>query len=329
MIHFPKGMALTSTISALVLGAAFMAGCTISTTPVDPSLTPDAAVPVETDGGAGGDSAVSPVVTGGCDYAEPNDTRETASPIQLNTLYKSLCVSSPDHSDELDFFEVTAPAADLAGGVIEVQLSSVKNGGLGEIIVTSSLDNGVVFDGYTTDEGANVSGWFTATPGAKYKVRISRFGGAGKRFEYDLFAKYTAIKDTFEPNNKKEDAKSIAVNTTIEGTSAAHSANADLAVGDDADWYKVNLAAGAATIKMSNVASDHLCDVQLFDAAGDKVGEKYETTPGADCTLAVADLAGGSYYVQLNKFGGLPIRAAANKPVAAFVLQSYKLIAQQ
>ena len=325
MKHFPKGLQISSTISAIVLGAAFVAGCTIATTPADPLPTPSPTPTTTVDGG----SEAGPIVGSGCDFGEPNDIREQAKAIDLNASYTSLCVSNPDHADELDFFEITAPASDLAGGVVEVLLSNVKSGGLAEIIVTSVADNGVIFDAYTTDAGANVSGWLSVSPGAKYRIRVSRFGGAGDRFAYDLSTKYTAIKDAFEPNNKKEDAKSISVNAPIEASAAAHSAKAELEPGDDDDWYKVTLAAGVATIKMTNNGSDHLCDMQLLDAAGQKVDERYTTTPGADCVMDARELKGGSYFLRLNTFGGHPIRGEANKPVAPYVLQSYKLEVQQ
>jgi hypothetical protein len=322
MVHLPKSLRVT-VCSALVVGTALVAGCTIESTPATPG-TPDAATP-GTDAGAAETSS-----GGGCDFAEPNDVREQAKAIELNHLYPGLCVSNDDGADELDFFEVTAPAADKAGGLIEVQMTNVQNEGLGEIIVTSSIDNIVIFDSYKVDVGANVSGWFTASPGAKYRIQVNRFGGAGKRFAYDLFAKYTAINDTFEPNNKKDDAKPIEVNKPVQGTFAAHSPMGDLIVGDDQDWFKVTLGAGTATIKVTNVASDYLCDVQLFDAGGQKVDEKYEITAGADCVLDAKDLAGGSYTVELSRFGGLPIRGeGGNKPPAAFVLQSYTLAVQQ
>jgi hypothetical protein len=244
-------------------------------------------------------------------------------------MYSGLCVSNPDKTDELDFFEITAPATDIAGGIVEVQLSNVQNGGLAEIIVTASADNTVIFDSYQMDPGASTAGWLSVSPGAKYRIQVNRFAGAGDRFAYDLFAKYTPVTDTYEPNNKKEDAKPIALNTQIEASLAASSANGDLAVGDDADWFKVTLAAGTATIKMTNVASDYLCDVQLFDAAGEAVNEKYEMTPGADCVLNAAELAGGAYTINVHHFAGLPRRGDANTPVAAFMTQSYKLEVQQ
>jgi hypothetical protein len=334
MNHNSKSLNVLSTLSVIALGAAFVAGCTITTTPSSdagsaPSTTPPVVTPPGADAGDGG-SAISPVVVAaGCSFGEPNDNRDQAKAIDLGTTYTGLCVSNPDHTDELDFFEITAPSSDAAGGVVEVSVSNVKDRGLAEIIVTSAADNVVIFDSYTTDPGASTAGWLSVTPGAKYRVQINRFGGAGDRFTYDLSTKYTAINDTFEPNNKKEDAKAITLNTPIHATSAAHSANGNLQVGDDADWYKVTIAAGTASIKMTNVASDYLCDVQLFDASGEKVAEQYETTKGADCILPATDLKGGSYYVLLNTFGGLPLRGDAHTPVASFMLQQYKLEVQQ
>jgi hypothetical protein len=320
-----KGTRYASTLSALVLAAsaALVVGCTITTTPADPIPAPTPPSTTE-DGGMDGAASAS-----GCDFGEPNDTREQAKVIALGTAYTGLCVSNPDHTDELDFFEFTAPSSDLAGGVVEVQLTNVKNGGLAEIIVTAVANNGVVFDSYQTDPGANTSGWLSVAPGAKYRIQVNRFGGAGDRFAYDLLAKYTAITDTFEPNNKKEDAKVIALNTPIVATAAAHSANAELSAGDDQDWFKVSLGAGIAKIKMTNVAADYMCDVELLNDAGESVGEKYQVDRGADCVLDAQDLKAGSYFVKLHAFSGLPIRGDANKPVAAFMLQSYTLEVQQ
>lgn len=320
MNHFITGLQVSSILSALVLGGAVAAGCTVTTTGSD---TPDASsTPVPTaDGGA----SDAPTTGSGCDFGEPNDTRETATAISLDQTYAKLCVSNPDRSDELDFYEITAPLTDLAGGYAELKISNVQNGGLADMIVTSSSDNDVVFENYSTDQGANVSGWLTLTPGAKYRIQVNRFGGAGDRFTYDLSTKYTAIKDAYEPNDKKEDAKPIALNTAIMASAAAHSARAELQAGDDQDWFKLTLAAGTATIKVSSVASDYKCDAELFDATGSKVGERYQTTPGADCILPVTDLVGGQYFLQLHNFSGLPIRGAGGKPVAAFVAQQYKL----
>jgi hypothetical protein len=310
-------------IALFALGAACAVGCTITTTDPAP-VTPVTPVTGQ-DGGAEAGADLG----AGCDFAEPNDTREQAKPIDLDKAYAGLCVSNPEGPDELDFFEITAPVTDLAGGYVEVQLSNVKNGGLGEIIVTSSLDNGVIFDSYTTDPGANVSGWLTVTPGAKYRIQVNRFGGRGERFAYDLRAKYTPIADAFEPNNTKEDAKAIEVGKGIQASAAAHSAKTEVTETDEADFYKVTLAAGAATVKMSSVPADFMCDVELLDAAGVRVAEKYQTDKGADCTLDATNLVGGSYLVKVHAFGGVPVRGATGSEVPAFVRLPYALAVTQ
>ena len=94
---------------------------------------------------------------------------------------------------------------------------------------------------------------------------------------------------------------------------------------DEADFYKVTLAAGAATIKMSTVPADFMCDVELLDSAGESVAEKYQTDKGADCTINATDLVGGSYFVKVHEFGGVQARGATGSEVQAYVRQAYKL----
>ena len=77
--QFITGLQVSSTLSALVLGGAVAAGCTVTTTGSD---TPDASsTPVPTaDGGA----SDAPTTGSGCDFGEPNDTREMATAISLD-----------------------------------------------------------------------------------------------------------------------------------------------------------------------------------------------------------------------------------------------------
>ncbi len=322
MMKSEKTSALPSLLGALALAGVCAVGCTINEVdPATPTGTPDGGSSSAADAGDGRTTTGG----GGCDFGEPNDTREQAKAIDVNTSYKGLCVSNPTGPDELDFFVFTAPASDNAGGFVEVTVSNVQNQGIAEIIVTSVEDNGVIFDSYTTDAGANVTGWLTVTPGAKYRIQVNRFGGKGDRFAYDLVAKYTAIVDTFEPNDTKEQAKAIEVKKPISASAAVSSAKTDATEDDDADFYKVTLGAGAASVKMTQVPADYMCDVELIDAAGERVGEKYQTDKGADCVLDVVDLAGGSYFVKVHTFGGVSDRGGPGAEVPAYVRQQYSL----
>jgi hypothetical protein len=307
-------------LSALLLAAAIATGCTVTSN----GSGADAGTGDGDGGASGADGGLDPAT---CGFGEPNDTREQGTPIEVNKSYAG-CVSSPDGQDLLDFYEFTAPS-DAAGGYVEVTVSNVGATGLAELIVTSSADNDLIFDAYTTDSGASVKGWLTVAPGAKYRARVSRFAGAGPRFSYSLEAKYTKIQDAFEPNNDKASAKPLTLGTAIQASAAAVSANTALATGDDQDWYKVTLAAGTATVKLENSPADYLCDVELIDDAGTGVAEKYTTDKGANCQVDAMSLTGGTYYVKVHSFGGLPIRGAANTAPAAFVTGQYTLTVSQ
>jgi len=305
-----------SIIGSSVLFSMLLAvGCTVSTTP---------ATKADPGADAGTDSGVDPA---SCGFGEPNDAREQATPIDVNKSYSG-CVSSDDGTDALDFYELTAPM-DAAGGYVEVSVSGVGAQGLSELIATSSTDNDVLFDAYTTDEGASVKGWFTVAPGAKYRLSVGRFGGAGARFSYSVTAKYTKITDTFESNNTKADAKPISLNTPIQASPAAVSANTKLADTDDQDWYKVTLGAGNATVKLSDSPADHLCDVELIDDNGNRVGENYTTDKGANCQVDAMGLVGGTYYVNAHSFAGPPVRSGGNSAPPTNVTGQYTLVVTQ
>lgn len=307
--------------SSVLVTVLLAAGCHL--TPL-PATDGDGGADAAVTGSDGGDGGVDPAT---CDLGEPNDTREQSTAIDLDHSYAG-CVSANDGTDLLDFYELTAPM-DAAGGYVEVTVSGVGTQGLAELIVTSSTDNDVLFDAYTTVNGASVKGWLTVAPGAKYRVRVSRFAGAGPRFAYSLDAKYTKISDTFEPNNGKADAKPISLNMPIQASAAAVSPSTALAGADAEDWFKVTLAAGNATVKLSNSPSDHLCDVELIDDSGQRVGENYTTTNGANCQIDATALVGGTYYVNAHTFAGVPVRAAPNAAPPALITAQYTLVVMQ
>lgn len=306
---------LTS-MAALLLGlAAVTAACGSD----DSNNTPanqDAGADVGSDGA---------VVGNGCNFGEPNNTRETATTIELNTLYKSVCVSGA--GDTADFYEITAPN-DAAGGLVELQLSNVSTNGLPQVAVIASSDNGSVFSHYTTDEGSNLNLWFTVAAGAKYKLKVDRFAGDEPRYTYDLNLKYTKINDSFEPNDVKADAKDIVVGTPIQASASGNGPNGgDLPSKAYEDWYKVALGAGASVVTMSNVPADYLCKVTVLDPAGNEVGQNYSTTEGANCKVTLeATAAAGTYYVNVQPFALSPARANYGTTVPDSQTKQYTLL---
>jgi hypothetical protein len=258
--------------------------------------------PGPADGGMGMDS---------CGVGEPNDVREQATVVALPSATRGACVGGS--VDTSDFYEVLAPM-DAAGGVVRVAVTNVGADGLPELTVTAAEDNGAIVNAYTTDRGASIEGWFAVAPGARYRVRVEPFAGAA-RFRYDFNVTYTALNDAFEPNNARTAARPITVGTPIQASAGIVTPRSMAVAADAEDWYRVTLAAGAASVRVTNVPADFLCDVSVFDAAGMSLGERYTTTPGANCELTLMAVPAGEVTIKLEPFsGGAPLGAGGPTP---------------
>jgi len=273
-------------------------------------------------GGAGG--------AGTCTFGEPNNTRETATPVNLNQAYTGLCVGSATTpaTDPTDFYEFTAPATDLAGGYVQVQVRNVTAQNT-EFQAYAVSDNATVLDAYTTDPGANLDGWFTVAPGQKYRVQVHMFSGESPQFTYDVQFKYTAIVDAYEPNNARETAKPITVGTPIMASPAVAAAGGDIADTEKADWYAVTLAAGTAKVVASNVPADTTCDIIVYAPDGSVVDEAYSTDLGANCKLDLKDLVAGAYKIKFERFAGAPKRSDDTATPPQYVTGQYTLAVTQ
>ena len=101
-MNYTKNSERFPTLHAIVLGAAFMAGCTITTAPEgdkSKSAAPTPSGPPDSASKAGS----APSVAAGCAFGEPNNTREQATPIDLNRGYTGLCIASLAQGEDLDF----------------------------------------------------------------------------------------------------------------------------------------------------------------------------------------------------------------------------------
>ena len=310
------------TLSILV-ASALAAGCTVTNTSSpdggalpDAAGTPDAAGSTTDDAGTATDAAGSTTdaanadastgdaaTAGGCSFGEPNDTRETATPVDVNRPYTRLCLSNADGTtDPSDFYLVTAPN-DVAGGYVTFTISNVGTTGNIEALATAVADGVQMVDVTGSNDGATVTGWFTVSPGAQYRLEVKRYPGAGETFDYDLELAYTKINDTYEPNNTRADAKTIALTNPVQASAAAFSANGALAASDGDDWYQVTLAAGAATVKLTNAPADFTCDMQLFDSTNAAVANEVSGSgAGANCEIDATNVAAGVYTLDVRSY---------------------------
>lgn len=303
---------------AVALSLVAIAACSVSTTSSPtPTPTPTPTPPAAGDGGAdgGGD---------GCGVDEPNDTRETAKVVDLDASYPARCVGG---ADEHDFFEFTAPAADLAGGYVQVQLRNVVNGWINYRAYAVD-DNGLIVEGHGSDEGANADGFFTVAPGKKYRVDVSAYVGS-TTIRYDVELKYTKLDDAFEPNDTPGAAKPITVGTPIQASAAPAAARAAATEEEQHDWYKLTLAAGTGTVRVTNVPSDFWLKVNVFDSSNSKVAEAQGSDEGANVEVNLNGLVAGEYSIQVEPYVGGGVRAGDGAAVPPRIGGQYTLAVTQ
>ena len=250
--------------------------------------------------GAGGALGLCPL-----NEPEPNDTRDTPTPYVLGSTVVA-CIGS---DLDVDMYAFTAPATDPAGGYVVLSFSQVGVTGALDVQLDSATDNSKIGEIYKVNEGTSINGYLAVAPGHTYRIAVSQFTYTKVPFRYTMTATYTATADFFEPNDTKATAKPIGVGTAINAYQSAGYVT-DTYSGDSfADWYSVVLAAGPPTIKFIPVPTDIPGDLSLFDPAGEKVGEMYTLTQGADVTLMADVAVAGTYTISLVPFGGGPLPA--------------------
>lgn len=301
--------------AASTLFALAAAACTISTSSSSPTPAADGGVTTGDAGGTSGDG-------GSCGVGEPNNTRETSTAIELGAPTTGQCIGGA--ADPIDFFEFTAPA-DNAGGYVQVQLRNVT--GWTSIEAFAAADNGKILATQGSDVGANVDGYFTVAPGAKYRVAVLPYQSGDLVTKYDLTLVYTKIVDTFEPNNTRETAKPITKGTPITASPAIPAVAEVPTDAEGDDWYSLDLAGGATTVTLSNVPSEFWAGVELRNAGGDVIAQKPGSDKGASITLEVpaGDVTPGSYRVRVYPYQSGGFRSQAGAEVSTAITGQYTL----
>jgi hypothetical protein len=236
---------------------------------------------------------------------EPNDTRDTASTVPLNTD-ATFCLGVGD----VDFVSFTTPAGDLGGGTVQLQFSQVATTLSIDVEVTSASDNGPVTADYNTTDGANLTVWFSAKPGTTFRANIKNFAGdVSAASRYNLNVVYTAVSDTFEPNDTRDTAKPLTLGAAANAFFVGgYSTGTPPGAAYD-DWYSVPLVAGRAVrVQLSNVATTWRPYVEVYAPDNSEFDSKYVTTDGQSIDQTSADLVtvAGMYKVRVYSFAGYP-----------------------
>lgn len=282
----------------------------------------------------GGSTTDAGTMIGPCgvvNEVEPNETRDTAAAYTFGTSINGCLDVKANPADE-DWYEMTAPS-DMTGGFVQVKLTNVGNGTI-QGTVYAVADNGEIRNEYSSGDGANLSLFFSAKAGAKYRVAIENIFAADAPYKYTMQTTYTKVNDAYEPNDTRAEAKAMTLGTPVNGTLFAGYSNGS-APGDDdyADWFSVTLAANKAVqVKLENVPTSLNGHLVLYDNGGTEIAGLYSANEGASVTLDVtADKipTAGTYYVLAKKIFVTGDAAGKGDTLPTHFTSQYKLTVTQ
>lgn len=300
-------------LPVLLLAPLFSQACTISSTANNPDAgitnNPDASTPNNPDGGT-------------CDLS--NHTRETASPIMLGTAY-SACLAENDKN----FYSFTAPA-DAEGGYVVADITNVSVAGFvsGHFFTTS--DNGEILNAQPANAGAALKLYVAVASGVTYTFLADHYAG-GPAFTYDMKLTYTKNVDPSAGAKTKATAAQLVLGTASSGLFMAGYKAATIPDADYERYFKIDLSAGPATVKLENVASDVLSQFQVIDSANTIVATVTASNAGANppSTPPVTIPAIGTYYIVPGLYAGGRLKAAGQGAVPDSFTHKYTVTVTQ
>jgi hypothetical protein len=251
-----------------------------------------------------------------------NDDPAHASLLPLNTAYPGCIQTAAD----LDYYLVTVPATSVQGGWLTITASGVSTGlRLDNVLSTAADDTQLVFQN-APNFGAGASVYVAGKNGTQFLVLIEGISQNSGTGSYTITATYLDDPEAGEPNNLRSQATPLTVGTPVAGKFFAGFVTGALPTTTDwEDWFSVPLAAGAYTIKLTNVAADIVPSLTLYDPSGAQIGNTFSTTPGADVTLTQTITTAGTYYVVTLPYSTLPTLFGVGTTLPMWGTQSYTL----
>jgi len=276
--------------------------------------------------GSGGARAEggAPIGAGGSDEpglvdeSEPNGERTQPMPFPVGSTVQAAFLDSSDH----DYYELSAPAEDLAGGYFEFAITDIPDGEM-TIAVQSTVNFANVLTSNTAQVGVSRFGHFATAPGEKYLLWMRPKAGTKYPYDYKVQIKYTKAIDSAEPNDTRLTARPLSVgdvanNLLFTGYRAAAISSYD-------DWYAVDLAAGPYTALLTQVAASTNAMAYVWNSAGSRLTGDTEGNRGGDVTFSGTISTAGTYYFQVTAYDNPSAAAVTPAPgtIPAHFTQPY------
>lgn len=216
--------------------------------------------------------------------SELNDTKETANDLVLDAIMTgTIGASRTSGKDTKDYYKVTVPHE----GHLKFTLTNASDDKYSiNFVGENSTQNK-----YVSTVGKVKSYEVFVKPGIYYA-----FVSGNKSDSYELMSNYTPLKEQTEPNDKKENAYSIKVGSTVEGIIGGYDSQMKV---DHYDYYVFNVEeAKDYTIKLK---TNEFKSAHLYLYLSSKTQELGKDNSGNVENREIKKfLEPGKYYIKVN-----------------------------
>ncbi len=223
------------------------------------------------------------------DPNEPNDSRDKATALTMEKTVEAY-VSEGDN----DWYMFTPGNVDS----YDITLIELKNHSDDlELNVEMTDKDGNTLGETHSDAGADLSIHF-ANPGGTYYLNITSYYGQSKG-SYSLKVSDTHANDSFEPNERKEDAYDLGTLPSTDNAAALVSKN-------EQDWYKFttenNGVWDVVNLHFTNKDESMELEMTVYDTEGTMIKSMFgQAGENLDFDLYTQ---GGTYFVKVNSYYG-------------------------
>lgn len=263
----------------------------------------------------------------GIEEHEPNDAPGSATGVAAGDGLTG-CLGS---ASDVDYLKVTAPS-DKTGGYLVVSLGEVGTGTT-RVVVYDDAGTGEMGRFSADAAGGTVAFFLAVAPGQSYRLAVSDVGGtaATMPYTYKLSTTYTAVADSYEPNDTRDTAAAISVGTPIQAFTFAGREGVDVDPATYDDYYHFTAAAGMLMAKLEDVPPDLAARLFLYAPDGSELARVSSGLKGGALTLMTPlPLQPGEHVISVALWTtGAPESMAAGTTLPSHFTQPYKLTLTQ
>lgn len=225
--------------------------------------------------------------TGNGTEGEPNDTKDRATELRVNTRISGEIA----RTDDTDHFKFSSgkPVRDRVIAKLENRSETLR-----PYLTLFGPDKTQLQEAYNGTPGADTELAFTTEPGQQYFLKVNPYGTTGA---YALSVTPQNAHDRFEPN----DDPSRHPPTPL---AAGKSIDASILDPQDDDWYVLRAAPGRTLrLRLENRSATLRPSVIAYNAQRSQLHNPYDGTAGASLDFSFEAMPGASYYIRVQPYG--------------------------